>query len=660
MLQKLIAILVGTALVLPSQPLSAAPTPSRQGRCADAFATQTIVAAVLAIRGPRAFNLRKMLWRIRETVPLKQLQKIATITHPEHIAIPGFLLMTSHHPLVRIQAVEKIVELSVLLGEQYLLYALENDSNEEVRYVADRGLTAYYANSSDEENWAALENHALRGDQDVNIANIGLEAGPHEEVNEVLRRAFDAKRYELAGTYKGIAICKILGLNKLTGNQAAHAGPTRHSIYVAEGSFNEETVNHELAELVLWEAQALKLKKKSDLDWGHLSIKERRFYMANLRQFVAKLSTADREALIDSLDQAATLKGKSIAVTPATPTDRLVQILSAPTQPIEDRRAALWELGIRTEFSLLSAFQRSPLKDAASRLLKKLAGNRLRALEPKSISSKPLALKLSDITPDREVLILTAIQTASRGQLLTWLEDAWQTDRPGRHFLRLTTVLQSILEQRAAWAGLGGLRQMKTGTLKIGSERFRLLIRHIHNELTSGPSGGRPSTDPDPSADSWLVVKIWNAALRALHTNPANNAAQLVRMLLAGPLVEQAGLWTAVHYLGIFNPASPWFADAVQMGALFFGVVMHGDRFWQTADASSPSKIRLTNGLRVVWPIVAVGGLSLVLGGRFYAATGTSLFMGLAAAQSAFNYFQGARKIFHQTMMPYRHFLAAA
>jgi hypothetical protein len=148
--------------------------------------------------------------------------------------------------------------------------------------------------------------------------------------------------------------------------------------------------------------------------------------------------------------------------------------------------------------------------------------------------------------------------------------------------------------------------------------------------------------------------------LRALHTNPANNAAQLVRMLLAGPLVEQAGLWTAVHYLGIFNPASPWFADAVQMGALFFGVVMHGDRFWQTADASSPSKIRLTNGLRVVWPIVAVGGLSLVLGGRFYAATGTSLFMGLAAAQSAFNYFQGARKIFHQTMMPYRHFLAAA
>ncbi|MFH1411946.1 MAG: hypothetical protein ABIG55_04795 [Candidatus Omnitrophota bacterium] len=123
--------------------------------------------------------------------------------------------------------------------------------------------------------------------QDINIADIGLDAPEHEEVNKVIRQAILEGRVEDKGEMNGKRILVIKGVDVLVGEQRGHAGIERNVIYIAEGAYSETLAMHEAIELQKWQEKALELAGMDKAtDWDSLTVDDRIALKENLRNWI--------------------------------------------------------------------------------------------------------------------------------------------------------------------------------------------------------------------------------------------------------------------------------------------------------------------------------------------------------------------------------------
>ncbi|MDP8230391.1 MAG: cyclic nucleotide-binding domain-containing protein, partial [Candidatus Gorgyraea atricola] len=126
--------------------------------------------------------------------------------------------------------------------------------------------------------------------RDINIADAGIKAGPHEVANILIQIAFEKGFFDEVGPQDGFKVFRLgnaetytfrdlqhlLGISdeelmarcrekdvevtiedlKKLARQTAHAGIGRGAIYIVHGSHTEELVNHEATELGLWQVKA--------------------------------------------------------------------------------------------------------------------------------------------------------------------------------------------------------------------------------------------------------------------------------------------------------------------------------------------------------------------------------------------------------------------
>ena len=98
---------------------------------------------------------------------------------------------------------------------------------------------------------------------DINIADIGLDAESHAGVNAVIREAAMDGRLErkddieIRGQQVEVYIVK--GVASIYGAQKAHAGIRRNAIYIAEFAYSETLARHEALEVIAWQKKAMEL-----------------------------------------------------------------------------------------------------------------------------------------------------------------------------------------------------------------------------------------------------------------------------------------------------------------------------------------------------------------------------------------------------------------
>lgn len=146
--------------------------------------------------------------------------------------------------------------------------------------------------------------HAYVEKNELNIADIGLQAGPHGEVNAVLEKAFAERRVKDMGIVKGVRVYKVSGVGKyLIGKQRGHAGLARNHVYIAEDSFNDQFLKeHEIQELKLWQRKALEIAGfDAKMNWEELGDEQKRILSDQFRSYLLGLSPLDRDALIQSV-----------------------------------------------------------------------------------------------------------------------------------------------------------------------------------------------------------------------------------------------------------------------------------------------------------------------------------------------------------------------
>jgi nicotinic acid mononucleotide adenylyltransferase len=156
---------------------------------------------------------------------------------------------------------------------------------------------------------------AKASNNDINLADIGLNAGLHDEVNKALEQYFKDGKVEKAGTYEGVDVFIIKGVDRLVGDQSGHAGIELNAIYLAEGAYTEELGQHEAIELGLWQQKALELANKEG-DWGNLTIEQRKEYKDNLRNWMGEniVDAQNLESLYHAQSQFTPLNKKRVAM----------------------------------------------------------------------------------------------------------------------------------------------------------------------------------------------------------------------------------------------------------------------------------------------------------------------------------------------------------
>jgi hypothetical protein len=136
--------------------------------------------------------------------------------------------------------------------------------------------------------WETFKANFIRGFfDDINIADVGLDAPEHREVNNVIKQAALEDRLEDGGEVNGKRVIVVKGVDVLVAGQKAHAGIEQNVIYVAENAYNERLVRHEAMELQKWQEKALELAgMDKDTDWNSLSVEQRRELKQGLRQWI--------------------------------------------------------------------------------------------------------------------------------------------------------------------------------------------------------------------------------------------------------------------------------------------------------------------------------------------------------------------------------------
>ena len=136
--------------------------------------------------------------------------------------------------------------------------------------------------------WETFKSNFIRGFfDDINIADVGLDAPEHREVNNVIKQAALEGRLEDRGEVNGKRVIVVKGVDVLVAGQRAHAGIEQNVIYVAESAYNETLVRHEAIELQKWQEKALELAgMDKNTNWTSLSVEQRRALKQGLRQWI--------------------------------------------------------------------------------------------------------------------------------------------------------------------------------------------------------------------------------------------------------------------------------------------------------------------------------------------------------------------------------------
>ncbi len=136
--------------------------------------------------------------------------------------------------------------------------------------------------------WASFKSNLTKGFfDDINIADVGLDAPEHREVNRVIKQAALEGRLEDKGMINGRRIIVVKGVDVLAGKQRAHAGIEANVIYIAEGVFSPTLAQHEAIELQKWQEKALELSgMDKNTDWNVLSQEQRKELKENLRKWM--------------------------------------------------------------------------------------------------------------------------------------------------------------------------------------------------------------------------------------------------------------------------------------------------------------------------------------------------------------------------------------
>jgi len=136
------------------------------------------------------------------------------------------------------------------------------------------------------------------GDEDVNIADIGLDAPEYKRVNEAIEKARVEGRLEQKESIYGRKVYIVKGVDTLIDDQKGHADIRRNAIYVAENAYNQDSnlVLHEVFELQRWQDKAIELAKEAGIiasdkvvsDWiQDLNPTERAKITINLKDWIS-------------------------------------------------------------------------------------------------------------------------------------------------------------------------------------------------------------------------------------------------------------------------------------------------------------------------------------------------------------------------------------
>jgi hypothetical protein len=217
----------------------------------------------------------------------KKGQEIDSVYHPEHgeffsVGTNSDNQYYAHDPL--------------LSGAHFSLRVLHQDplgrhTLEVIDYASRRGTTVEWkpspeliypkaisrrlasSNRSVLTPIVGISPNEIRADEDdINIADIGMEAPEHSKVNEVIRKAAAEGRLRHFVTIEEKKVFLVEGVSALYGDQKAHAGIELNSIYVAEEAFNYKLARHEAIELQLWQEKAYELAGlPKNTDWESLT-----------------------------------------------------------------------------------------------------------------------------------------------------------------------------------------------------------------------------------------------------------------------------------------------------------------------------------------------------------------------------------------------------
>ncbi|MCP4652179.1 MAG: hypothetical protein GY858_02190 [Candidatus Omnitrophica bacterium] len=116
--------------------------------------------------------------------------------------------------------------------------------------------------ASEEDDAVDIEPSPKKDRLDVNVADIGVRAGPHSRVNQMIREAFIHDEVEFITDLKGNKICLIgsgsdMYLDEDTG-QTAHIGIGRGVIYIASGAYDKCEKEGSLEGLITRESVVLR------------------------------------------------------------------------------------------------------------------------------------------------------------------------------------------------------------------------------------------------------------------------------------------------------------------------------------------------------------------------------------------------------------------